>query len=193
MNLESTVLISTQFVDQKGQGTIFGGGTLLANNFVLTNYHLSLGVSPPEITLRDWRMFIGKSLVAEPFSDVAVLKIEGNNLPFAQLGDSSLLEVGQEVNFISHARLKFFQLKTGRISCLGKILYSTINVNGESFRNPIVVGQLEDVPSEEGDCGSAIISANQIMGVIFSGSKILGITNFIPINAIKHLIFLGGK
>ncbi|MEM6450195.1 MAG: HhoA/HhoB/HtrA family serine endopeptidase [Cyanobacteria bacterium P01_D01_bin.105] len=76
------------------QGT--GSGFILSSDGkVLTNAHVIEGADKVEVTLKDGRTFIGEVKGADPVTDVAVIKIEAENLPVAPLGATSALSPGQ--------------------------------------------------------------------------------------------------
>ena len=75
-----------------GSGVVFD-----ARGYVLTNSHVVRGTQQIRVTLPDGRGFPGKLIGADPITDLAVVKIEGRDLPVASLGDSSKLEVGETV------------------------------------------------------------------------------------------------
>src|SRR5439155_13685865 len=65
--------------------------------YVLTNHHVVEGAQQIRVILPDGRAFPGKLVGADPLTDLAVVKIDGRDLPTARLGDSSKLEVGETV------------------------------------------------------------------------------------------------
>src|SRR6058998_426719 len=75
-----------------GSGVIFD-----ARGYVLTNNHVVEHAQQIRVTLPDGRAFPGKLVGADPLTDLAVVKIDGRDLPAARLGDSSKLEVGETV------------------------------------------------------------------------------------------------
>jgi serine protease Do len=75
-----------------GSGVIFDG-----RGYVVTNSHVVRGAQQIRVTLPDGRGFPGKLIGADPVMDLAVVKIEGRDLPVAQLGDSNKLEIGETV------------------------------------------------------------------------------------------------
>jgi S1-C subfamily serine protease len=75
-----------------GSGVVFD-----ARGYVLTNSHVVRGAQQIRVTLPDGRGFAGNLIGADPVTDLAVVKIEGRDLPVAQLGDSSKLEIGETV------------------------------------------------------------------------------------------------
>ncbi len=63
--------------------------------YILTTEHVVHGADKIEVTLPDGRIFPAEWLGSDYERDVAVLKIEGPNLPFVELGDSSDLMIGE--------------------------------------------------------------------------------------------------
>jgi serine protease Do len=72
-----------------------GSGVIITpDGTILTNNHVIDGATDIKVQLSDKREFVAKLVGADPKSDVAVLKIEGKDLPTLPLGDSSQLNVG---------------------------------------------------------------------------------------------------
>lgn len=81
-----------------GSGVIFDkSGLILTNNHVVED---SQGL---KVTLPDGRTFDGKIVGTDPRSDLAVVRIEGSDLPVAELGDSDALQIGETVVAIGNA------------------------------------------------------------------------------------------
>ena len=74
----------------QGSGVIVDGN----NGYILTNNHVVQNALEIKVTLPDGRTFTGKVLGSYPISDIAVVKIEGTNLPEAKMGDTTNLRVG---------------------------------------------------------------------------------------------------
>ncbi|OJW52465.1 MAG: peptidase [Candidatus Accumulibacter sp. 66-26] len=81
-------------VPVRGQGS---GFIIDANGTVLTNAHVVDGADEVTVKLTDKREFTAKVLGMDKASDVAVLKIEGKNLPVVKTGSSSGTRVGEWV------------------------------------------------------------------------------------------------
>ncbi|HWW72647.1 MAG TPA: Do family serine endopeptidase [Duganella sp.] len=79
---------------QRGVGS---GFILSADGYVMTNAHVVDGADEVFVTLTDKREFKAKVLGADARTDVAVLKIEGDRLPFLIMGDSDKIRVGEWV------------------------------------------------------------------------------------------------
>jgi S1-C subfamily serine protease len=75
-----------------------GSGFLLdPSGHVLTNNHVVDGAEEIKVALTDGRVFRATRVGADRFNDLALLKIEGKNLPMLRLGASSKLAVGETV------------------------------------------------------------------------------------------------
>lgn len=75
-----------------------GSGFIIsADGFILTNAHVVDGASEVYVTLTDKREFKAKIVGSDTRTDVAVLKIDGNNLPRLNMGDSDKIRVGEWV------------------------------------------------------------------------------------------------
>ncbi len=79
---------------QRGVGS---GFIISAEGFVLTNAHVVDGADEVYVTLTDKREFKAKVLGADVRTDVALLKIDGSNLPRLAMGDSGKIRVGEWV------------------------------------------------------------------------------------------------
>jgi serine protease Do len=79
---------------QRGVGS---GFIISAEGFVLTNAHVVDGADEVYVTLTDKREFKAKVLGADVRTDVALLKIDGANLPRLAMGDSGKIRVGEWV------------------------------------------------------------------------------------------------
>ena len=72
-----------------------GSGFIIdKDGHVLTNNHVVSNASDITVTLNDRRSFKAKVVGADPKTDVAVIKIDGENLPVLKLGDSDRLRIG---------------------------------------------------------------------------------------------------
>ncbi len=83
----------------QGRGGIsMGTGFLIsADGYVLTNHHVVEGSDDVKVKLSDRREFTAKVVGSDEQSDVALLKISANSLPFLRTGDSKILKPGQWV------------------------------------------------------------------------------------------------
>ena len=101
--LPAVVSITTRQIerDQFDEPVIMpglGSGILVdRRGYILTNDHVIQGVEQIKVALADARTFRATLVGRDPFTDLAVLKIDGSNLPVATLGDSARLSIGETV------------------------------------------------------------------------------------------------
>lgn len=87
---------SSPWQEPRGKGT--GSGVIVSpEGYVVTNHHVVDGAKTVTVALLDKREFTGAIVGSDPQTDLAVIKIQGDNLPFIAWGHSSKLEVGDYV------------------------------------------------------------------------------------------------
>ena len=75
-----------------GSGVIISG-----DGYIVTNNHVIDGSNEIEVVLNDKRVFKAKVVGADPNTDIALLKVDGENLPFLTIGSSDDLRLGEWV------------------------------------------------------------------------------------------------
>lgn len=80
--------------ERRGQGS---GFIIDPNGIILTNNHVVDGADEVTVHLTDKREFKAKVLGTDPKTDIAVIKIEGKDLPVVKLGKSENVNVGEWV------------------------------------------------------------------------------------------------
>jgi serine protease Do len=76
----------------QGEGS---GFVVRPDGFIFTNFHVIEGADAISVKLKDAREFPAKVVGTDEKTDIAVIKIEANNLPAVQFGDSDKLRVGE--------------------------------------------------------------------------------------------------
>ncbi len=71
--------------------------------YIITNNHVIDDAARVQVTLKDGRTFMGEVVGTDPATDVALIRVDANNLPAAKLGDSEKLKVGQIVLAVGNA------------------------------------------------------------------------------------------
>ena len=92
-----TVLAQLEQSMSVGTGVIF-----TSDGYILTNYHVVAGGSDCVVTLDTGRSYSAMYVAGDEKNDLAVLKVDGTDLPAAQFGDSDLLAVGDPVYAIGN-------------------------------------------------------------------------------------------
>ncbi|BAT55696.1 Peptidase S1 and S6, chymotrypsin/Hap [Nostoc sp. NIES-3756] len=102
---------------ERGTGS---GFIINANGNILTNAHVVDGADTVRVILKDGRSFQGKVLGTDNLTDVAVIKIQANNLPTVTVGNSDQLQPGQWAIAIGNPLGLDNTVTTGIISATGR-------------------------------------------------------------------------
>ncbi|MBM4121325.1 MAG: DegQ family serine endoprotease [Nitrospira sp.] len=103
------------------QGSGMGSGVIVSpDGHILTNNHVVEGADSLTVTLPDKREFKATVLGADPKTDLAVIKVDARNLPFAVWGDSSKLRVGEYVLAVGNPFGLNSTVTLGIVSALGR-------------------------------------------------------------------------
>ena len=101
----------------------YGSGVIISNDgFIITNNHVIESAESVEVTLNDKRTFTAKIIGRDPSTDIALLKIEGGNLPFIKYGDSDQLKLGEWVLAVGNPFNLTSTVTAGIVSAKGRNL-----------------------------------------------------------------------
>jgi serine protease Do len=101
-------------------GTGAGSGWIIrSDGYIVTNNHVIEGASNIVVTLNDGRTLPAVNVYADPVTDLAVVKIDADNLPALPTGDSSTMNVGDWVVAIGNALGQGISATKGIISAKG--------------------------------------------------------------------------
>ena len=159
---------------------------------VITNNHVVGDAKIVDVTFSDGNKYTARVIGADIYSDIAVLQIIQNiTQPVLKplvIGNSSKLEVGDEVVTISNPFGLDNTLTTGIISAMGRVLSPLAESGGFSLPNIIQT----DVPLASGSSGGPLLNMQgQVVGMDTAGiSAILGggIAFAIPSNTLERIV-----
>jgi serine protease Do len=98
-----------------------GSGVIVSpDGYILTNNHVIDGAREVTVTLPDKREFTGKIVGTDPKTDLAVVKIDGKDLPTIPWGDASKLQVGEYVLAVGNPFGLNSTVTLGIVSALGR-------------------------------------------------------------------------
>ena len=106
-----------QMFKQTGQGS---GFLISKDGYILTNTHVVGDVDKITVRLTDGREFKAKRIGADPKTEVALIKIEGENLPYLSIGDPNKLLTGEWVVAIGNPFGLKETLTVGVVSAKGR-------------------------------------------------------------------------
>ncbi|KAA8997827.1 Do family serine endopeptidase [Stenotrophomonas cyclobalanopsidis] len=162
----------------KGRG--MGSGFIISpDGYVLTNYHVVADASDVKVKLGDSREFTAKVVGSDQQYDVALLKIDGRNLPTVRVGDSNTLKPGQWVVAIGSPFGLDHSVTAGVVSAVGR------STGGPDQRYVPFIQT--DVAINQGNSGGPLLNTRgEVVGInsqIFSASGgYMGISFAIPID-----------
>lgn len=152
-----------------------GSGFVVSpGGFVITNQHVTAGATEIVVTTRDGTDYAATLLGEDPFTDIAVLRVEGQNLPTVPIGRSSDLMIGEWVVAIGNPYGYLLgntepSVTAGVVSAVGRNLIPSGNDQS------VYVGMIQtDAAINPGNSGGPLINAlGEVVGVnssIFSES-----------------------
>ena len=188
--MDSVVEIKTESVSTHSffqQAIVSGAGSgviLSKDGYIVTNHHVIDGASKITVTTRSGKSFEAKLIGSDSATDLAVLKIEAEDLHPAVLGDSSKLNVGDTAVAIGNPLGSLGGTVTsGIISALDR----EVTIDNQKM-------QLlqTNAAINPGNSGGGLFNANgELIGIVnakSSGDSIEGLGFAIPINRAKEII-----
>lgn len=165
---------------ERGTGSGFAIGT---DGVILTNAHVVEGADTVNVTLKDGRSYQGRVLGADKVTDVAVVKIEANDVPVVTIGNSDKLLSGEWAIAIGNPLGLDNSVTAGIISATGR---SSTDVGVPDKR----IGFIQtDAAINPGNSGGPLLNASgEVIGMntaIIQGAQGLGFA--IPIKAAQEV------
>ena len=165
---------------QKRESVSYGSGFILKDNYILTNFHVVEDATEVIVSLSDRREFIAEIVGVDPLSDLALLKVEGKNLPQVNTGNSDNLKVGDWVVAIGSPFSFDFSVTAGIVSAKGR------SIQNNNIGNYVPFLQT-DVAINPGNSGGPLFDLDgKVVGInsqIYSRSGgYQGLAFAIPIN-----------
>lgn len=182
---------STEYMSFFGPRTAeaTGSGVIVdERGYILTNNHVVQNAQNLLVVLNDGQQFTPKVIGADPGTDLALIKIDAKSkLPYAKLGDSSKIEVGQWVVAIGNPRGLDWTVTAGVISALNRQIVS--KSNGQTISGLIQT----DAAINPGNSGGPLLNAQgEVIGIndaiVSSGGGSEGIGLAVPINTAKDVL-----
>lgn len=102
------------------RGGMGSGVIVTPDGYIITNNHVVEGAKEVQVTLPDKREFTGKVIGTDPKTDLAVVKIDGKDLPYVTWGDASKLQVGEYVLAVGNPFGLNSTVTLGIVSALGR-------------------------------------------------------------------------
>lgn len=162
-----------------------GSGVIVSPaGYILTNNHVIEEADEIEVILNDGRKSVAEVIGTDPETDLAILKVDLNDLPVITLGDSDKLSIGDQVLAIGNPFGVGQTVTSGIVSALGR---TQLGIN--TFENFIQT----DAAINPGNSGGALVDiSGRLMGIntaIYSRSGgSMGIGFAIPTSTAKSVL-----
>src|SRR6476661_8250324 len=175
-----------------GSGVIISeDGYIVTNNHVISNDNGGVA-DEITVTLHDRKTFKAKVIGRDPNSDVAVLKIDANKLPYMVYGNSDNVQLGQWVMAVGYPLTLETTVTAGIISATGR----SIGINSRQTQKgdtPVESFIQTDAAVNQGNSGGALINTNgELIGVnsaiLAPSGTYAGYSFAIPVNIIKKIV-----
>ena len=138
-----------------------GSGVIISpDGYIVTNNHVVDGATDVRVTMSDRRILPAKVVGTDPLTDLAVIKVDGHNLPNAPWGDSTKLHPGQTVLAFGNPFGFRFTVTRGIVSALNRP-----NLSSDDARKP---GQFiqTDAAINPGNSGGPLVNARgEVVGI----------------------------
>ncbi|WNJ16307.1 Do family serine endopeptidase [Pontibacter sp. G13] len=145
------------------QGVASGSGVLISEDgYIVTNNHVIQDADEVEITLFDNRSFPAKVIGTDISTDLALLKIEGEQLPFLPFGNSDQVKVGQWVLAVGNPMDLTSTVTAGIVSAKGR----NINLLRNDSEYAIESFIQTDAAVNKGNSGGALVNIDgELVGI----------------------------
>jgi serine protease Do len=164
-----------------------GSGVIISSDgFIVTSNHVVEGASDLVVLLNDQREFKARLIGGDESTDIALLKIESNELPYLLFGDSDSLEVGEWVLAVGNPHKLQSTVTAGIVSAKGRNINILKNIGIESFIQT-------DAAVNSGNSGGALMNSSGLVigintAIISEGGGHEGFSFAIPVNLVRKVV-----
>jgi serine protease Do len=172
---------------QKG----FGSGVIIsADGYIITNNHVVESAEEVNVKLNDNREFKAQVIGRDPNTDVALLKIKAENLPYIKYGDSDGLKLGEWVLAVGNPFNLTSTVTAGIISAKGR----NLTFPGEENNSYKIESFIQtDAALNMGNSGGALVNTKGLLvgitsAIVSRTGEYAGNSFAIPVNIVKKVV-----
>jgi len=166
----------------------YGSGVIISGDgYIITNNHVIENAESVDVTLNDKRIFTAKVVGRDPGSDIALLKIKADNLPYIKYGDSEQLRLGEWVLAVGNPFNLTSTVTAGIVSAKGR----SLGLNEGSYKIESFIQT--DAALNMGNSGGALVNTKGLLvgitSAILSPSGAYAGNSFaIPVTIVKKVV-----
>ena len=182
---------------RRQQGQASGSGVIISKDgYIVTNNHVVQDADEVEVIMTDKRSFKAKVIGTDPLTDLAVIKVEADNLPAITLGDSDGLKLGEWVLAVGYPLDLESTVTAGIVSAKGRGI-GILNRAAEQRNDPKGDTPIEafiqtDAAINPGNSGGALVNLRgELVGI---NSAIASATGYysgygfaVPVSLVKKV------
>lgn len=177
------------------QGRSSGSGVVISpDGYIVTNYHVVEGSDEVSVTMNDKTEYEAQVIATDPDTDIAVIKVEGSNLPTLAFSNSNQVKIGQWVLAVGNPFNLNSTVTAGIVSAKARNIGVLGSQGGQtSFDFSIESFIQTDAAVNPGNSGGALVNLNgELIGVntaiATETGTFAGYSFAIPSNLVKKVV-----
>lgn len=166
-----------------------GSGVIVSKDgYIVTNNHVIENADEINVTMPNKKSYKAELIGADPSSDLAVIKITGENLPYIVWGNSDEVKLGQWVLAIGYPWSLDVTVTAGIVSAKAR----TLGLNARKSNTPIESFIQTDAAVNQGNSGGALVDAEgRLIGInsaiASQTGSYAGYSYAIPVNIVRKI------
>ena len=166
----------------------YGSGVIISGDgYIITNNHVIENAESVEVTLNDKRTFTAQVVGRDPSTDIALLRIKADNLPYIKYGDSDQLKLGEWVLAVGNPFNLTSTVTAGIVSAKGR----NLNLLEGDYRIESFIQT--DAALNMGNSGGALVNTKGLLvgitsAIISPNGGYAGNSFAIPVTIVKKVV-----
>jgi Do/DeqQ family serine protease len=175
---------------QMRQQVASGSGVIISRDgYIVTNNHVVSDADNIEVTLHDKRTYSAEVIGTDPSTDLALIKVSENDLPFIAFGNSDSVLIGEWVMAVGNPFDLTSTVTAGIVSAKGR----NINILSEQSRAPIESFIQTDAAVNPGNSGGALVNLRgELVGINTAiatpTGTYAGYSFAVPVNIVRKVV-----
>lgn len=171
-----------------------GSGVIISQDgYIVTNNHVVNGATKIEVILNDKRSYTASVVGTDPSTDLALLKVKENDLPFINYGNSDAVKIGEWVLAVGNPFNLNSTVTAGIVSAKGRNINLLEQQQGGGLIAPIESFLQTDAAVNPGNSGGALVNTSgELVGIntaiASNNGSYQGYSFAIPVNIVRKVV-----